>query len=67
MANQPNKINVDKMFSALMTSANHIIDKLDKLDPTTEQYGHALENLARVFTILSGAALKNKSDTDGDK
>jgi hypothetical protein len=67
MSNQPNKINVDKMFSALMTSANHIIDKLETLDPTTEQYGHTLENLARVFTILSGATLKSKGDTDGEK
>lgn len=56
--NQPNKINVEKMFTSIMSSVNVLIDKIETLDPTSEQYGNALTNLAKAFTILSGAAIK---------
>ena len=58
--NQPNKINVEKMFSSIMLSVNVLIDKIETLDPTSEQYGHALSNLAKAFTILSGTVIRDE-------
>jgi hypothetical protein len=57
---QPNRVEVEKMFSSLIVAANHIITKLETIDPTSEQFGNSIENLAKVFAILSGVALKNK-------
>jgi hypothetical protein len=64
MANNE-KIKIDAMFATLLKSANTIIDKLNDIDPTSEQFETALDNLTKVFTILSGAAI-NKKDGNND-
>ena len=58
MNQNQNKINVEKLFTGMMSSINILIDKLDKIDPASEEYGVALSNLAKAFTILSGATVK---------
>ena len=58
MNQNQNKINVEKLFTGMMSSINILIDKLDKIDPASEEYGVALSNLAKAFNILSGATVK---------
>jgi hypothetical protein len=60
------KINVQDMFENIMTQTNSLISLLKTLDPSSEAYGIALANLAKSFTILSGATV-NRGDKDGDK
>jgi hypothetical protein len=54
------------MFDSLLTQTNALIAVLKTLDPASEAYGIALANLAKSFTILSGATV-NRGDKDGDK
>lgn len=67
MANKNTTINVQEMFESIMAQTNALIASLKNLDPVSEAYGTALSNLAKSFTILSGAAVSNKGDKDGDK
>jgi hypothetical protein len=59
-------IKVEDMFENIMDQTNALISLLKKLDPASEAYGTALSNLAKSFTILSGATV-NRGDKDGDK
>jgi hypothetical protein len=59
-------IKVEDMFENIMNQTNALIAVLKKLDPASEAYGIALANLAKSFTILSGATV-NRGDKDGDK
>jgi hypothetical protein len=63
---KPNTINVQDMFDSLMTQTNALITLLKTIDPASEAYGVALNNLAKSFTILSGASI-NSNDKDGSK
>jgi hypothetical protein len=63
---KPNTINVQDMFDSLMTQTNALIALLKTIDPASEAYGVALNNLAKSFTILSGASI-NGNDKDGSK
>jgi hypothetical protein len=60
-------IKVELMFSTLTVQANKIIKDLETIDPTSETFATSLSNLITIFQILSGAAVKDKGDTDGDK
>jgi hypothetical protein len=64
---KPNTINVQDMFDSLMTQTNALITLLKTIDPASEAYGIALNNLAKSFTILSGASMSSKGEKDGDK
>jgi hypothetical protein len=64
---KPNTINVQDMFESLMTQTNALIALLKTIDPASEAYGIALNNLAKSFTILSGTSMPSKGDKDGDK
>jgi hypothetical protein len=64
---KPNTINVQDMFDSLMTQTNALITLLKTIDPASEAYGIALNNLAKSFTILSGASMPSKGEKDGDK
>jgi hypothetical protein len=59
-------IKVEDMFENIMNQTNALIAVLKTLDPASEAYGIALANLAKSFTILSGATV-NRGDKDGDK
>ena len=59
-------IKVEDMFENIMNQTNALIAVLKTLDPASEAYGVALANLAKSFTILSGATV-NRGDKDGDK
>lgn len=61
------RVNIELMFTTLLDQTNKLIEKLSKISPDTEAYGIALNNLAKTFTILSGASMPNKGDKDGDK
>lgn len=57
--NKTDNLNIEMMFNSLMTQANAIINTLKSLDPTTEAYGVALNNLAKTFAILGGSGAKD--------
>jgi hypothetical protein len=59
-------IKVEDMFENIMNQTNALIAVLKTLDPASEAYGIALANLAKSFTILSGATV-NRGDKDGEK
>jgi hypothetical protein len=59
-------IKVEDMFENIMNQTNALIAVLKTLEPASEAYGIALANLAKSFTILSGATV-NRGDKDGDK
>jgi hypothetical protein len=64
--NKSQGLNIELMFSSLLSQANAIVTSLKDIDPKSEAYGVALNNLAKSFAILGGSTI-NKGDKDGDK
>lgn len=54
------KLKVEEMITTVLIKTNMLIKKLEGIDPSTEQYGFALDNLAKSFQILSGAMVSSK-------
>jgi hypothetical protein len=51
-------LNVEMMYRSLLSQANAIIESLKDLDPKSEAYGVALNNLAKSFAILGGNTIQ---------
>lgn len=67
MSNQASKLRVEDMLKIVMNKTNELISLMEGIDPGSEAYGVALENLAKSFQILSGALLASRGDKDGGK
>jgi hypothetical protein len=67
MSNQTNKLKVEEMLRIVLDKTNVLINTMEGIDPSSEAYGVALENLAKSFQILSGALLASRGDKDGGK
>jgi hypothetical protein len=67
MSNQTSKLKVEDMLKIVLNKTNDLINAMEGIDPISEAYGVALENLAKSFQILSGALLASRNDKDGGK
>lgn len=57
--NKPDTLNVELMFKTMLAQSNKIITGLSDMDPTSDAYGNALSNLAKMFAILGGTTINN--------
>lgn len=61
--NKPDTLNIELMFRIMLAQSNKLIDSLKDMDPSSDAYGNALSNLAKMFAILGGTTINQ----DGKK
>lgn len=59
------KLHVEEMLETILAKTNELIKSLKAIDPSSKEYGIAMENLGKSFQILSGALLANQEGKKG--